>query len=305
MILSNETIKHRKIISIFLHSKNTWQKRSLSGKASLTNTVGKSIKKLRQGKSSFDRGGRNNQGVITVFHRGGRNKRNYRLIDFKRTLFRPEDNLLNKKSATEFTSEGTIIKIEYDPNRTAEIALVYYKEGLLSYILAPKDLKIGDKVYSGNSANISKGNACPIGNMPIGTLVHNIELKPGRGGQLARAAGTFAKIIKKENAHAIIKLKSGKLYNVPLQSMATVGIVSNELNKNKKMTKAGNNRWKGRRPTVRGVAMNPVDHPHGGGEGRSKGGRHPVTPWGKLTKGKPTSFEKKTTNRKFKRKNKD
>lgn len=149
---------------------------------------------------------------------------------------------MNKKSATEFTSEGTIIKIEYDPNRTAEIALVYYKEGLLSYILAPKDLKIGDKVYSGNSANISKGNACPIGNMPIGTLVHNIELKPGRGGQLARAAGTFAKIIKKENAHAIIKLKSGKLYNVPLQSMATVGIVSNELNKNKKMTKAGNNR---------------------------------------------------------------
>jgi len=281
------------------------------------NVIKKGVKKLKQGKGSFDKGGRNSQGTITVSHRGGRNKRLYRLIDFKRVLFNSipsfpletENNQnvigsfkIDNKDRMDLSVEGTVIKIEYDPNRTAKIALIFYTNGLLSYILCPKDLKVGDKVSSGKVVTLSKGNASPIQNIPVGTLIHNIELKPGKGGQLVRAAGTYAKIIKKEKNNVIVKLKSGKLYNIPAECMATIGIVSNELNKNKKLNKAGNNRWKGKRPTVRGVAMNPVDHPHGGGEGRSKGGRHPVTPWGKLTKGKPTSFLKKTTNRKLKRK---
>jgi len=222
------------------------------------NIIKKGIKKLKQGKGSFDRGGRNSQGTITVSHRGGRNKRLYRLVDFKRVLFNPnsgpsvlkighpvlhpkqeQKNGLEEKNPD---IEGTVIKLDYDPNRTAKIALIFYTNGLLSYILCPKDLKVGDKILSGKFVPISKGNASPIKNIPVGTLVHNIELKPGKGGQLARAAGTSAKIIKKENRYVIVKLKSGKLYNIPSECMATIGIVSNELNKNKKLNKAGNNR---------------------------------------------------------------
>lgn len=285
------------------------------------------IKKLKKGNGFFDRGGRNNKGSITVSHRGGRNKRLYRIIDFKRSMGLSVqdcstsesslDNKLSNKSCglslpwKNQTIEGTVIKLEYDPNRTAKIALIFYNNGLLSYILCPKDLKVGDKVQSKDFVKLSKGNACPVKNIPVGTLIHNIELKPGKGGQLARAAGTSAKILKKELNNVIIKLgKSGKLYSIPSECMATIGVVShrdkgiscNKEDKNKKLVKAGNNRWLGKRPTVRGVAMNPIDHPHGGGEGRSKSGRHPSTPWGKLTKGKPTSFSKKTTNRKLKRK---
>lgn len=225
------------------------------------NIIKKGIKKLKQGKGSFDRGGRNSQGTITVSHRGGRNKRLYRLVDFKRVLFNPnsgpsvlkighpslqpinigqEQNNQLKKNSPDI--EGTVVKLDYDPNRTAKIALIFYTNGLLSYILCPKDLKVGDKIFSGKFVPVSKGNASPIRNIPVGTSVHNIELKPGKGGQLARAAGTSAKIIKKENRHVIVKLKSGKLYNIPSECMATIGIVSNELNKNKKLNKAGNSR---------------------------------------------------------------
>merc|ERR1712048_929415 len=215
------------------------------------NVIKKGVKKLKQGKGSFDKGGRNSQGTITVSHRGGRNKRLYRLIDFKRVLFNSipsfpletENNQnvigsfkIDNKDRMDLSVEGTVIKIEYDPNRTAKIALIFYTNGLLSYILCPKDLKVGDKVSSGKVVTLSKGNASPIQNIPVGTLIHNIELKPGKGGQLVRAAGTYAKIIKKENNHnVIIKLKSGKLYNIPSECMATIGIVSNELNKNNKL----------------------------------------------------------------------
>ena len=249
----------------------------------------KSIKKLKKGKVRIS--GRNNYGRTTIYHRGGGNKTSYRFIDWKRSLF---------------STEGIVVNIEYDPNRTGKIALILYKNGVLSYILCPKDLKIGDKIQSTLSKDFSfkTGISTPIKNLRTGTLVHNIELKPGKGGQIMRSAGSYAKIIKKDlKNNVIIKLTSGKIYTVPGWSMATVGIVSNDSHQNKKYSKAGNRRWLGRRPTVRGVAKNPVDHPHGGGEGKSKGGRHPVTPWGKLTKGSPTSFLRKTTNILLKRKN--
>ncbi len=235
------------------------------------NKITKLIKKCVQ------TGGRNNHGVTTVFHRGGGNKKLYRIIDFKRSLF---------------NHPAIIKKIEYDPNRTSYIALVSYRNGMISYILAPKNLSVGDQISAGLTAEIKIGSALPIYNIPIGTTVHSIELKPGRGGQLMRAAGTYAKIIKKDQNNVTIRSHLNKLYSIPNQAMATIGEVSNEVHKNKKLIKAGQARWKNKRPIVRGVAMNPIDHPHGGGEGRSKGGRHPVSPWGKLTKGKPTRRRK-------------
>jgi large subunit ribosomal protein L2 len=226
----------------------------------------------------LQKGGRNNQGVITVWHRGGGNKKLYRIIDFKRSLF---------------DIPATVLWVGYDPNRTSKIALISYKNGMLSYIIAPKDLKVGDKVEAGPKAEIWVGNALPLGSAPTGTIVHNIELKPGKGAQLIRAAGTHAKIIKKNKRLVILRLHSGKLFIISTQTMDTVGFVSNGNHATTKLRKAGQARWKNRKPVVRGVAMNPIDHPHGGGQGRSKGGGHPVTPWGKLTKGKPTRKKKK------------
>ena len=226
----------------------------------------------------LQKGGRNNQGKITVWHRGGGNKKLYRIIDFKRSLF---------------NIPARILQLQYDPNRTSKIALICYKNGILSYIIAPKNVNTGDIIQAGDKSEISLGNALPVGLIPTGTLIHNIELKPGKGGQLMRAAGTFAKIIKKDKKYIILRLHSGKLFSISPQSMATIGIVSGEGSTSRKLRKAGQARWKNRRPVVRGVAMNPIDHPHGGGQGRSKGGGHPVTPWGKLTKGKLTKPKSK------------
>lgn len=240
---------------------------------------GKPFKKLVKGFKNS--GGRNNQGRITVHHRGGGHKRRYRIIDFKRSLFE---------------LEGVVKRLEYDPNRSAWIALICYKNGLISYILAPENLNVGDVIMSSNGKNLNFkiGNAFPIKYIPIGTLIHNIELKPGKGGQIARSAGTYAQLIQKsESGYAMIRLSSGELRMIPMECMVTVGIVSNVDHKNINEGKAGNSRWKNRRPTVRGVAMNPVDHPHGGGEGRTSGGRPSVTPWGKPTKGMPTRSKKK------------
>lgn len=215
--------------------------------------------------------GHNNQGKITVWHRGGGNKKLYRIIDYKRSLF---------------NIKARIIKLQYDPNRKSKIALINYKNGILTYILAPKNINIGDIIQSGEISEISIGNALPIGLVPTGTLIHNIELIPGKGGQLMRSAGTYAKIIKKTIYNVVIRLNTNKLYSISPLSMITIGIVSNDLNKNNKLRKAGQSRWNNKRPVVRGVAMNPIDHPHGGGQGKSKGGGNPMTPWGKLTKGK-------------------
>ncbi|MBN8512488.1 MAG: 50S ribosomal protein L2 [Rickettsiales bacterium] len=238
------------------------------------------VKQLSQGISKT--GGRNNRGRITSRHIGGGHKRLYRLIDFKR----------NK-----FDSIATIERIEYDPNRTAYIALLKYEDGVLSYILAPAKLKQGDKVVSGlgSDVDIKIGNALPLKNIPVGTVVHNVEMKPGKGGQIARSAGTSVSLVGKDSGYAQLKLTSGELRVVPLECMATVGTLSNADKKNTTVGKAGRNRWLGNRPHVRGVAMNPIDHPHGGGEGKTSGGRHPVTPWGKKTKGKKTRKNKLTT----------
>ncbi len=224
--------------------------------------------------------GKNNLGRITSWHKGGGHKNLYRILDFKR----------NK---TDIESE--VQRIEYDPNRTAFIALIKYKDGVLSYILAPNDLKIGDKILSSDNAEILPGNSLKLSNIPVGSNIHNIELKPGKGGQLIRSAGTYASIIGKGNGYAQIKLSSGEVRLVLLECRATIGVISNLNQKNIKLGKAGRNRWLGVRPTVRGVAMNPVDHPHGGGEGKTSGGRHPVTPWGKSTKGKKTRKRKDTS----------
>lgn len=231
----------------------------------------------RINKSTFffpQKAGRNNEGRITVWHRGGGNKKLYRLIDFRRTIF---------------NIPALVININSDPYRTSHIALIRYKTGLLSYILSPTLISPGSIIYSGPFSDIENGNALPLYSLPIGSFIHNIELKPGKGGQLVRSAGNYAKIIKKNVDTAIIRSHSGKYFNISNQSMATLGIVSFPSHFNNKLKKAGESRWYNKRPVVRGVAMNPIDHPHGGGEGRSKGGRHPVTPWGKLTKGKPTS----------------
>ena len=218
-------------------------------------------------------GGRNNNGRITCRHRGGGHKRRYRLIDFKR----------NKLDVP-----AQVASIEYDPNRTVRIALLHYADGEKRYILAPMDLKVGDQVISSADADIKPGNSLPLQQIPAGTLVHNVEMKPGKGGQLARAAGAYAQLMAKEGKNAHLKLPSGEVRMVPLLCRATVGQLSNVEQENISLGKAGRKRWLGRRPHVRGVAMNPVDHPMGGGEGKSSGGRHPCTPWGVPTKGYKT-----------------
>src|SRR5271170_2170848 len=238
---------------------------------------GKPEKSLIEGLNKT--GGRGGGGRIAVRFRGGGAKRLYRLVDFKRR---------------KFDIPATVERLEYDPNRSGFIALIKYADGELAYILAPQRLKAGDQVVSGERVDIKPGNAMPLSNMPVGTIVHNVELKKGRGGQLARSAGNYAQLVGKDAGYAQIKLSSGELRLVPGECLATVGAVSNPDNQNIVIGKAGRSRWLGIRPTTRGVAMNPVDHPHGGGEGRTSGGRHPVTPWGKPTKGKKTRHNKAT-----------
>ncbi|MCP4395532.1 MAG: 50S ribosomal protein L2 [Alphaproteobacteria bacterium] len=239
---------------------------------------GDPVKSLTEGLTKS--GGRNNAGRITSRRRGGGHKRSYRKIDFKRR--------------TNLGMSAAVERIEFDPNRTAFIALIKYENGDLAYIIAPQRLSVGDSVVADNFADIKPGNAMPLKNMPVGTIVHNVELKAGKGGQMARSAGCYAQLIGKDAGYAQLKLSSGELRVVRAECFASVGAVSNADNQNVNLGKAGRNRWKGVRPSVRGVAMNPVDHPHGGGEGRTSGGRHPVTPWGKPTKGKRTRSNKKT-----------
>ena len=238
---------------------------------------GKPVKALTEGKHST--GGRNNNGRITVRFRGGGHKKAYRLVDFKRD---------------KVDVAATVERLEYDPNRTAFIALLKYTDGTQAYILAPQRLAVGDTVIAGNYVDVKPGNVMPLGNMPIGTIVHNVELKIGKGGQIARSAGTYAQLVGRDAGYAQIRLGSGELRMVPDSCMATIGAVSNPDHMNESLGKAGRVRHMGRRPHVRGVAMNPVDHPHGGGEGRTSGGRHPVTPWGKPTKGYKTRVNKRT-----------
>jgi large subunit ribosomal protein L2 len=238
---------------------------------------GKPVKGLTEGKISS--GGRNNYGRVTQRWRGGGHKRAYRIVDFRRA----------KRNMP-----AVVERLEYDPNRTAFIALLRYEDGELTYILAPQRLAVGDTVIAAEQADVKPGNAMPLGAMPVGTIVHNVEMKPGKGGQIARAAGTYAQYVGRDQGYAILRLNSGEQRLVPQACFATVGAVSNPDHANISIGKAGRNRWKGRMPSVRGVAMNPVDHPLGGGEGRSSGGRHPVTPWGKPTKGKKTRRNKAT-----------
>ena len=226
------------------------------------------------------KGGRNNKGRITVRHQGGGAKRKYRIIDFKR----------DKKEVV-----GLVERLEYDPNRSAHIALIKYLDGERRYIIAPQELKVGDKLVAADKAvDISPGNSMPLNYMPLGTVIHCIELKPGKGAQFIRSAGSSAQLVAKEGAYATIRLRSGEMRRVLLECRATVGVVSNSEHFLKSLGKAGARRWRGVRPTVRGVAMNPVDHPHGGGEGKTSGGRHPVSPWGVSTKGYKTRHRKDT-----------
>ena len=238
---------------------------------------GKPEKSLTEGKKRT--GGRNNKGRITTRHIGGGHKQRYRVIDWKR------DN---------FGVEGTVLRLEYDPNRTAFIALVEFEGGEKRYIIAPQRMSAGDKVVADEKTDVKPGNAMRLKNMPVGTIIHNIEMKPGKGAQMCRAAGTYGQLVGRDQGYAQIKLTSGELRFVRQECMATVGAVSNPDNMNTNKGKAGRNRWLGKRPTVRGVVMNPVDHPHGGGEGRTSGGRDPVTPWGVPTKGYKTRKNKAT-----------
>ncbi len=238
---------------------------------------GKPVKGLTEGKNAT--GGRNNHGRITSRFRGGGHKQAYRAVDFKRR---------------KFDVPATVERLEYDPNRTAFIALVKYADGELAYILAPQRLRAGDTVVAGQRADIKPGNAMPLAAIPVGTIVHNIEMKVGAGGKIARSAGTYAQLVGKDSGYAQIKLMSGEVRLVRAECMASIGAVSNPDNMNQKIGKAGRSRWLGRRPHNRGVVMNPVDHPHGGGEGRSSGGRHPVSPWGQPTKGYKTRGNKRT-----------
>ena len=224
-------------------------------------------------------GGRNNHGRITSRHIGGGHKQHYRRIDFKR----------NK-----YGVPGKVERLEYDPNRSAHIALILYKDGERRYILAPRNVTVGTEVVSGEHAPIKPGNAMPLRSVPVGSTVHNIELKPGKGGQVARSAGTSAQLVAREGSYALIRLKSGEMRRVLADCRATLGEVSNSEHSLRQLGKAGATRWKGVRPTVRGVVMNPIDHPHGGGEGKTSGGRHPVTPWGVPTKGYKTRKNKRT-----------
>jgi large subunit ribosomal protein L2 len=248
---------------------------------------GKPVKTLTEGLKAT--GGRNNQGRITVRHQGGGHARRYRIIDFKRR---------------KFGVQAKIERLEYDPNRTAWIALIKYTDGEQAYIIAPQNVKKGDAVVSGEKVDVKPGNAMLLKNMPVGTIVHNVEMRPGKGGQLARSAGASVQLVGRDAGVAQIKLGSGELRIVPQECMATVGVVSNPDHMNESIGKAGRNRWKGIRPSVRGVAMNPVDHPHGGGEGKASGGRHPVTPWGKGTKGTKTRNNKRTDRNIIRRANK-
>jgi large subunit ribosomal protein L2 len=238
---------------------------------------GKPVKALTEGKHGT--GGRNNHGRITSRFIGGGHKQSYRHVDFKRR---------------KFDVPATVERLEYDPNRTAFIALVKYQDGELAYIIAPQRLRAGDSVVAGQSADIKPGNAMPMAAIPVGTIIHNIEMKPGAGGKIARSAGTYAQLVGKDSGCAQIKLKSGELRRVRAECMASIGAVSNPDNMNQKIGKAGRSRWMGRMPHNRGVVMNPVDHPLGGGEGRSSGGRHPVSPWGQPAKGYKTRGNKRT-----------
>jgi large subunit ribosomal protein L2 len=239
---------------------------------------GPPVKTLTEGQKRP--GGRNNLGRITVRWQGGGHKQAYRIIDFKR----------NKHDAP-----ATVQHLEYDPNRTSFIALIKYRDGELAYIIAPQRLAAGDVVIAGDKVDVKPGNAMPLAAMPVGTIVHNIEMKPGKGGQIARAAGAYAQYLGRDAGYALMRLNSGEVRRVRLECKATVGAVSNPDHMNEVLSKAGRNVWRNRRPSVRGTAMNPIDHPHGGGEGRTKGGRHPVTPWGKPTKGGKTRKNKRTT----------
>ena len=235
------------------------------------------LKSLTECKNRID--GRNNLGKITVRHRGGGHKKRYRIIDFKRN----KDNIIAK-----------VERLEYDPNRSANIALLLYTDGERRYIIAPKGIKSGDKIVSGVSAPIKKGNTLPLSNIPLGSVVHCVELKPMKGAQIARSAGTSVQVIAKEGNYATLRMRSGEVRKVLSDCRATIGEVCNSEHNLRKLGKAGANRWRGVRPTVRGVVMNPVDHPHGGGEGKTSGGRHPVSPWGTPTKGYKTRSNKRT-----------
>jgi large subunit ribosomal protein L2 len=248
---------------------------------------GKPVKGLTEGQHSH--GGRNNHGRITTRFRGGGHKQSYRVVDFRRR---------------KFDVPAVVERLEYDPNRTAFLALIKYADNELAYILAPQRLKVGDTVIAGARVDIKPGNAMPLSAIPVGTIIHNIEMKIGAGGKIARSAGTYAQLVGKDAGYAQIKLTSGELRVVRAECMASIGAVSNPDNMNQKIGKAGRMRWLGFRPHNRGVVMNPVDHPHGGGEGRSSGGRHPVSPWGQPTKGYKTRTNKRTDGLIIRRRNK-
>jgi large subunit ribosomal protein L2 len=237
---------------------------------------GAPVKTLTEGKRKS--GGRNNNGRLTAFRTGGGHKQTYRIIDFKRR---------------KFDMPAVVERLEYDPNRTCFIALIKYKDGELAYIIAPQRLAVGDTVISSDKADIKPGNAMHLKSIPVGTIIHNVEMKEGKGGQLARSAGTYVQLVGKDGGFAQVKLRSGELRQIRGECLATIGAVSNPDHQNVVIGKAGRSRWLGLRPSVRGVAMNPVDHPHGGGEGKTSGGRHPVTPWGQGTKGTKTRSRKK------------
>jgi len=256
------------------------------GRRTMSVSTFEEVTKTRPEKSLTEpltkKGGRNNAGRITTRHQGGGHKRRYRVIDFKRT----KDAVPAKVAA-----------IEYDPNRSARIALLHYADGAKAYILAPARIRVGAIVESGPGADIKPGNALPLENIPTGTMVHNVELKPGQGGKMARSAGSSVQLVAKDAGHAVLRVPSGEMRRVPLRCRATVGQVGNADHENQVVGKAGRSRWLGKRPAVRGSAMNPVDHPHGGGEGKSKGGRHPVTPWGVPTLGKRTRRKHKDSDK--------
>jgi large subunit ribosomal protein L2 len=233
-------------------------------------------------------GGRNNNGRITTRHIGGGHKQHYRIIDFKRS----KDAIPAK-----------VERLEYDPNRSAHIALLLFADGERRYILAPKGVKSGDEIRNGSDAPIKAGNAMPMRNIPVGSLIHNVEMKPGKGGQIARSAGSSVQLVARTSEHATLRLRSGEMRKLPADCMATIGEVGNTEHSLRSLGKAGATRWRGKRPTVRGVAMNPVDHPHGGGEGRTSGGRHPVSPWGTPTKGYRTRSNKRTDSMIVRRRN--
>ena len=249
---------------------------------------GQPVKKLTEGLSKS--GGRNNQGRMTARRRGGGAKRTYRVVDFKRR--------------DKFGVAATVERIEYDPNRTAYIALLSYEDGDQAYILAPQRLKAGDKVIADEKTDVKPGNAMPLKSVPIGSIIHNVEMKAGKGGQIARAAGSYVQLVGRDQGYALLRMGSGEVRMVRGECMATIGAVSNPDHANINKGKAGRSRWLGKRPSVRGVAMNPIDHPHGGGEGRTSGGHQPVNPWGKPTKGAKTRKNKKTDRLIVRRRNK-